>query len=116
MTNSGTPSFLVGTQDVGYHNVSFMSQSCLYFLFIQSPYSFSNLLIFFYYHNYIQWCAVMGCWVAERGDEGTNEITIYYIVASCIIIYSVQERVGGEGKREINYSVYVYIYSCGGSE
>ena len=32
--NSGTPSFFVGTQDIGYHNVSFMSQSCLHFLFI----------------------------------------------------------------------------------
>ena len=38
MTNSGMPSFLVGTQDMDhmrYHNVSFMSQSCLHFLFIQ---------------------------------------------------------------------------------
>ena len=37
----------------------------------------------------------MVCCVAERVEEGTNEITIYYIVASAIIIYSVQERVGG---------------------
>ena len=41
MTNSGTPSFLVGTQGIGPHEVSFMSQSCLHFLFIQSLYSFS---------------------------------------------------------------------------
>ena len=31
-----------------YHNVSFMSQSCLHFLFIQSLYSFSNLLNFLF--------------------------------------------------------------------
>ena len=35
MTKSGTPSFLVGTQDIGYHNVSFMSQSCLH---LYNPY------------------------------------------------------------------------------
>ena len=31
-----------------YHNVSFMSQSCLHFLFIQSLYSFFNLQKFFF--------------------------------------------------------------------
>ena len=56
MTNSGMPSFLVGTQDIDhmrYHHVSFMSQSCLHFLFIQSLYSFSNLLKFFIYYTII---------------------------------------------------------------
>ena len=33
-----------------YHNVSFMSQSCLHFLFIQSLYSFFNLQKFFIYY------------------------------------------------------------------
>ena len=44
ITNSGTPSFLVGMQDIGphmsYHNkiiVSFKSQSCLHFL-LYNPY------------------------------------------------------------------------------
>ena len=32
------------------HNVSFMSQSCLHFLFIQSLYSFFNLQKFFFYY------------------------------------------------------------------
>ena len=54
MTNSGMPSFLVGTQDIGPRGI--MSHSCpnlvsTSFLYIQSLYSFSNLQIFFF--NYI---------------------------------------------------------------
>ena len=51
MTNYGMQSFLVSTQDIRtmrYHNVSFMSQSCLHLLFMQSLNSFSNFLKIIY--------------------------------------------------------------------
>ena len=55
MTNSGTPSFLVGTQDIDhmrYHNVSFMSQSCLP-SFLYNPYiPFLICRNFFFTSNY----------------------------------------------------------------
>ena len=54
MTNSGTPSFLVGTQDIGPHEVS-----CLIHVPILSPLPFYtipiflfNFLNFFIYDNY----------------------------------------------------------------
>ena len=52
-----------------YHNVSFMSQSCLHFLFIQSLYSFSNFLNFFKLLVYVK----NGKWVVIN-DHMHNQL------------------------------------------
>ena len=68
-----------------YHNVSFMSQFYLHFLFIQSLYSISNLLNFFIYYSNRERVNALSLLGGARSSD--NDLALSVSFSLSLIIY-----------------------------